>query len=135
MLFVAFLKLRSDAPPMAEGVARRAAYQPPTDVRMVAEYWLQSNDPATIVDPRDRQRNFVNGDPCFLGRHLRYHVRAGNDVGRRSGGGTGYGAAIVPVGRRTGRSSTRSASPYHNSDKPGAKQDEPQISLICVSVP
>ena len=49
MLFVAFLKLRSDAPPMAEGVARRAAYQPPTDVRMVAEYWLQSNDPATIV--------------------------------------------------------------------------------------
>ncbi len=49
MLFVAFLKLRSDAPPMAEGVARRAAYQPPTDVRMVAEYWLQSNDPATIA--------------------------------------------------------------------------------------
>ena len=49
MLFVAFLKLRPDAPPMAEGVARRAAYQPPTDVRMVAEYWLQSNDPATIV--------------------------------------------------------------------------------------
>jgi hypothetical protein len=34
---------------MAEGVARRAAYQPPTGVRMVAEYWLQSNDPATIV--------------------------------------------------------------------------------------
>ena len=49
MLFVAFLKLRSDAPPMAEGVARRAAYQPPTDISMVAEYWLQSNDPATIV--------------------------------------------------------------------------------------
>lgn len=49
MLFVAFLKLRSDAPPLAEGVARRAAYQPPADVRLVAEYWLQSNDPATVV--------------------------------------------------------------------------------------
>jgi hypothetical protein len=49
MLFVALFKIRPDAPPMAEGVARRAQYQPPPGVRLVAEYWLQSSDPATIV--------------------------------------------------------------------------------------
>ena len=49
MLFVAFLKIRPDAPPMAESVARRAQYQPPARTRLIAEYWLQSNDPTTIV--------------------------------------------------------------------------------------
>ena len=49
MLFVAFLRIRPDAPPMAESVARRAQYQPPAGTRLVAEYWLQSNDPTTIV--------------------------------------------------------------------------------------
>jgi hypothetical protein len=49
MLFVALFKIRPDAPPMAESIARRAQYQPPAGTRLVAEYWLQSNDPTTIV--------------------------------------------------------------------------------------
>jgi hypothetical protein len=49
MLFVGLLKIRPEAPPMAEGVARRAQYQLPPDSRLVAEYWLQTNDPAVIV--------------------------------------------------------------------------------------
>jgi hypothetical protein len=49
MLFVALLKVKPDAPPMAKGVARRAQYQLPPGSRLVAEYWLQTNDPAVIV--------------------------------------------------------------------------------------
>jgi len=49
MLFVALLKIRPDASPMAEGAARRAQYQPPPGARFIAEYWLQSSDPAVIV--------------------------------------------------------------------------------------
>ena len=49
MLFVALLKIKPTAPPMAEGVARRAQYQLPPGSRLVAEYWLQTNDPAVLV--------------------------------------------------------------------------------------
>ena len=49
MLIVGLFKIRPDAPPMADGVGRRAQYQMPEGTQPVAEYWLQTNDPAVIT--------------------------------------------------------------------------------------
>jgi hypothetical protein len=46
MLFVALLKATASTP--KERIARRAQWQYPEGVRVVAEYWLQTADPTVI---------------------------------------------------------------------------------------
>ena len=46
MLFVSLLKVRSGT--LKERIARRAQWQYPEGMRMVAEYWLQTPDPNCI---------------------------------------------------------------------------------------
>lgn len=46
MLFVVLLKVRAGT--TRERVARRVQWQYPDGMRMVAEYWLQTTDPAVI---------------------------------------------------------------------------------------
>ena len=47
MLFVALFRPTEGTP--AERVARRVQYQHPEGARTVAEYWLQTDDPAVIA--------------------------------------------------------------------------------------
>ena len=47
MLFVSLLKVKSGT--MKERMPRRAGWQYPDGMRMVAEYWLQTSDPAIIT--------------------------------------------------------------------------------------
>lgn len=47
MLFVSLLKVRSGT--MKERMARRVGWQYPDGMRPVAEYWLQTPDPAVIL--------------------------------------------------------------------------------------
>jgi hypothetical protein len=47
MLFVSLLRTSAGTP--QETTARRLKWQYPEGVRVVAEYWLQTNDPAVIV--------------------------------------------------------------------------------------
>lgn len=46
MLFVAVLKPTAGTP--GERIARRAQWNYPKEVKLVAEYWLQTNDPDVI---------------------------------------------------------------------------------------
>ena len=46
MLFVTLLKVKSGT--SKERIARRAGWQHPDGMRPVAEYWLQTSDPAVI---------------------------------------------------------------------------------------
>ena len=46
MLFVALLKSKASTP--KERIARRAQWQYPEGIRLVAEYWLQTGDPAIV---------------------------------------------------------------------------------------
>ena len=46
MLFVSLLKVRSGT--LKERIPRRLGWQPPDGMRPVAEYWLQTSDPAVI---------------------------------------------------------------------------------------
>ncbi len=46
MLFVSLLKVKSGT--MKERMPRRAGWQYPDGMRLVAEYWLQTSDPAVI---------------------------------------------------------------------------------------
>lgn len=47
MLFVALLKPIAGDP--KETIARRAKWQYPEGLRLVAEYWLQTSDPAVVA--------------------------------------------------------------------------------------
>jgi hypothetical protein len=47
MLFVAMLRQKAAAVPM-EVFARRAAWQYPAGVKVVGEYWPQTNDPTVV---------------------------------------------------------------------------------------
>lgn len=47
MLFVALLEVKGDSTP-AERIARRAEWQYPADVKVVAEYWLQTDGYSVI---------------------------------------------------------------------------------------
>ena len=47
MLFVGLFKVRAGT--SKERAARRVQYQIPEGLRVVAEYWLQTTDPNTIV--------------------------------------------------------------------------------------
>jgi hypothetical protein len=47
MLFVSLLRTSAGTP--QETAARRLKWQYPQGVRVVAEYWLQTNDPAVIA--------------------------------------------------------------------------------------
>jgi len=47
MLFVSLLKVKSGT--MKERIPRRVGWQYPDGMRMVAEYWLQTSDPAVIT--------------------------------------------------------------------------------------
>jgi len=52
MLFVSLLKVRSGT--SKERISRRAGWQYPDGMRLVAEYWLQTSDPAVIsIDEAD----------------------------------------------------------------------------------
>ena len=46
MLVVALLRVKGGTP--KENMARRAQWSYPDGVRMIAEYWLQTNDPTVI---------------------------------------------------------------------------------------
>ena len=46
MLFVSLLKVKSGT--MKERIPRRVGWQHPDGMRPVAEYWLQTSDPAVI---------------------------------------------------------------------------------------
>jgi hypothetical protein len=47
MLYVALLKQKAAAVPM-EVFARRAAWQYPEGIKVVGEYWPQTNDPTVV---------------------------------------------------------------------------------------
>ncbi len=46
MLFVALFKVTGGTP--TENIARRAQWQYPEGIQLVAEYWLQTGDPVVI---------------------------------------------------------------------------------------
>ncbi len=47
MLFVALFKTKTGTP--TENIARRAKWQYPQGVKVIAEYWLPSSDPTVVA--------------------------------------------------------------------------------------